>query len=1041
MADPYTFFFHTKRWMALFGFVLISVNFCVAQENIRFERLSVNEGLSQSDVKSFVQDKFGFLWIGTRDGLNKYDGSEFHRYTQRKNDSTSLQFNQILDLEIDSSGNIWVGSAGGISIYNYRKDNFQNFFFTGNELKDTDVNHILLTGEHTALLSTNKGLVNFDMKRRKFFTDPDLKLFKDMRVFRACQTPEHGLWVGTDRGVFIKASVQSSWISLLEDNSVSDIDFDPNGKVYLSGSKGLFRHDLKKKKTEQIAMPPGAVTQVLRMKNGDLWVASNKVIVLDKNDVFRYVLGHDKFNNYSLSEDRARAFCQTRDDVIWVGTFGYGLNKFNPDVADFSYLSEQASLPLSSNYVSAVFTADDTTVLVGTSRGLDVIDLESRSVKHFSSNDDLFQILKIVADKKNSIWLSTSKGLMQYSGNKLISKNPSLLSVYHFAEWDTARLIVATRINGIYLFDRTTDSTSLLIPVNDLSEEVACMLVEDDHLWIGSKDGLKLYNRNGRLIKHFRANRHEQGSLRSSFVKSLYRDTNKNLWVGTWGGGLSMLNAKDSTFTTYLESSGLPNNVVYGILEDDSGTLWLSTNLGISACHPKNRVFRNFDFFDGLQSNEFNTGAYFKSASGKMYFGGVNGLNFFSPNEILKRHAAPFILTTAVTVNNKALTFQNSDSVRNVLMVNKIRLGWKENDIGVAFTAVDFKHAKKHNFQYSINDTTWYSIGNRRNLELIDLPGGHHEIKVRANKPGSSWSTEAVLLTIDIIPPVWERAWFRILAMLVLLAMIFTANRYRVTRLRNANIVLNKLVAERTKEILAKNEEIASQNDQLHELNKELEAFSYSISHDLRAPLRSIIGYSKILEEDFYEKLDAEGRRVLATIQNNASGMNNLINHLLEFSKSGRKELLKAEMDPGLLIKNVLGEISSSTQHKTEIRVNTLPRVYADSKLLSQVWINLLSNAIKYSAKKETPVVEVGSYAEKNEVVFYVKDNGAGFDMKYVDKLFGVFQRLHKAEDFEGTGVGLALVQRIVAKHGGRVWAEGKVNEGATFYFSLPNRG
>jgi signal transduction histidine kinase len=371
-------------------------------------------------------------------------------------------------------------------------------------------------------------------------------------------------------------------------------------------------------------------------------------------------------------------------------------------------------------------------------------------------------------------------------------------------------------------------------------------------------------------------------------------------------------------------------------------------------------------------------------------------------------------------------------------MIDEIRLDWKENDIGVAFTAVDFKHAKKHNFQYSINDTTWYSIGNRRNLELIDLPSGHHEIKVRASKPGSGWSRNAVLLTIDIIPPVWERAWFRMLALLALLAIFFTANRYRVARLSKANIVLNKLVAERTKEILAMNEEIASQNDQLLELNKEMEAFSYSISHDLRAPLRSILGYSKILEEDFYEKLDVEGRRVLNTIQNNAVGMNNLINHLLEFSKSGRKELQKAEMDSGIVIKNVLGEISSSTKHKTEIRMDILPKVYADSKLLSQVWMNLLSNAIKYSAKKETPVVEIGSYNEKDEVVFYVKDNGAGFDMKYVDKLFGVFQRLHKAEDFEGTGVGLALVQRIVAKHGGRVWAEGKVNEGATFYFSLP---
>jgi light-regulated signal transduction histidine kinase (bacteriophytochrome) len=252
------------------------------------------------------------------------------------------------------------------------------------------------------------------------------------------------------------------------------------------------------------------------------------------------------------------------------------------------------------------------------------------------------------------------------------------------------------------------------------------------------------------------------------------------------------------------------------------------------------------------------------------------------------------------------------------------------------------------------------------------------------------------------------------------------------------NAVLNKLVNERTKEIETQNEEISSQNDQLHEMNKDLQAFSYSVSHDLRVPLRSMMGYSKILEEDYNKILDEEGKRVLSVIQQNATKMNNLIEDLLEFSKSGRKELERSEIDTESLIRSILEDISSSPPHKAEIRLNPLPSTYADSNLLSQVWINLIGNAIKYSSKKETPVVEIGSYSEENEIVFYVKDNGSGFDMKYVDKLFGVFQRLHRIDEFEGTGVGLALVKRIIARHGGRAWAEGKLNEGATFYFSLP---
>lgn len=1041
MVGRYTFLFQQNPgWRVLVGFMLMSVNLCFSQENIRFERLSVNEGLSQADVKSMVQDKFGFLWIGTRDGLCRYDGHGFRRYNRRENDTTSLYFNQIFDLAEDASGNLWIGSAGGISIYDYQKDSFQNFSPEDIGLRDAEVNHILVTGEHTALLSTNKGLISFDRKKNIFVTDPDLELFKGKRVLKTCQNPEQGMWIATEKGVFIRRSVNSGWARLLADYSVHDIHFDPNGNVYLAASNGLFNYDPEQRSIEQVRLPKDIffVNQVMRAKNGDLWVAANKVVVLGENDALKYVLVHDKFNNHSLSEDRARVLYQTRDEVIWIGTIGYGLNKFNPVVARFSYLSEQTSIPLSGNYISTIFTPDDTTLWIGTSHGLDVINLNTKAVKHFSSREELFQILNIFADRDNRIWITTSKGLMLYSGNKLIPKNTFLTSVYHLTEWDTTNLILASRVQGIYLFNRTTEKTSLFISATDLPEEVSCVLVEDEYLWVGCKDGLKLFTRDGKLVRRFIAETHSPGSLHSSFVKSVYRDSQKKLWVGTWGGGLSMLNADDSTFTTYNTGNGLPNNVVYGMLEDSAGMLWLSTNVGISAFNVREQTFRNFNFFDGLQSNEFNTGAYFQSEAGTLYFGGINGLNFFQPTQVLKNEPVPEILTTSIAVNNKPLTFQHTGGLENVLMIDKVKLRWSENNISVKFTAVDFKNGRGRSFQYSMKDTTWYDLGSNRSLELIDLPSGQHELKVRTSKPDGSWSAHEVLLMIDIVPPIWQRGWFMIMVGMIFLAMIFAASRYRVARLKSANYVLNKLVNDRTMEIQAMNEEIAAQNDQLHELNKELEAFSYSVSHDLRAPLRSVIGYSQMLEEDYFEKLDEGGKRSIRVIQQNAARMNHLIDDLLEFSKLNGKELQKSEIGTEKLVRNILDEMNTS--QKVVIRLNPLPPIFADSKLFSQVWINLISNAIKYSSRKTNPIVEISSYKAGNEIIFYVKDNGAGFDMKYADKLFGVFQRLHKIDEFEGTGVGLALVYRIVTKHGGRVWAEGKVNEGATFYFSLPDQ-
>jgi PAS domain S-box-containing protein len=232
--------------------------------------------------------------------------------------------------------------------------------------------------------------------------------------------------------------------------------------------------------------------------------------------------------------------------------------------------------------------------------------------------------------------------------------------------------------------------------------------------------------------------------------------------------------------------------------------------------------------------------------------------------------------------------------------------------------------------------------------------------------------------------------------------------------------------------------ELKQAQQKLEVANGELEAFTYSVSHDLRAPLRAIIGYSEILKEDFDPVLNDEGKKQLSKIQSNASKMGRLIDDLLAFSKLGKQELAKAQIPTGVMVEKNIHDLVASTQTNAEIVVDALAPSFGDLSMLNQVWQNLISNAIKYSSKKENPVIHIGSYPDGHEVVFYVRDNGAGFNMDYGHKLFGVFQRLHKASEFEGTGVGLALAKRIVDKHGGRIWAEGKDGEGATFFFSLP---
>jgi PAS domain S-box-containing protein len=251
-----------------------------------------------------------------------------------------------------------------------------------------------------------------------------------------------------------------------------------------------------------------------------------------------------------------------------------------------------------------------------------------------------------------------------------------------------------------------------------------------------------------------------------------------------------------------------------------------------------------------------------------------------------------------------------------------------------------------------------------------------------------------------------------------------------------ADITDRKETEERLEEENQKlNEEL---EERVKQRTEEMEAFSYSISHDLRAPLRAINGYAKILEEDYAGLLDAEGNRLLAVVQENAKKMGMLIDDLLDFSRLGRKELNKSMIDMSALVENVWNELQRTSTTSSKITFNGLHKVVADHMLMHQVWMNLLSNAIKYSLNCSEPVIKITSYTIKEMMVFSIADNGAGFDMQYVHKLFGVFQRLHSTEEFEGTGVGLAIVHRIITKHGGKVWAEGETGKGATFYFSLP---
>lgn len=1062
-----------------------------AQTNLRLERLSIKDGLSQADVRCMIQDNYGFLWIGTRDGLNKYDGRKFRKFLKDKNDSTSLSFNQITDLELDSIGNLWIGSDDGISYYDYRTDGFRNYFLNKEEEAFTEVNDIFIHEDDsgTLVLSTNNGLRLFNAER-SFHTPQAFEEFKDKNIAEFHSSEKYGTWVATRTGLYHKAHPTAEWRYLLENTWIEDLYFDQS-KVYISTAEGFFKYHIEDRSLEEIALPVShnGVFQAWRAQSGDLWIACGEVVVLGPDDkTVKNVFDHERNNNFSLSENQARSLYQTRDNVLWIGTFGYGLNKYNPDIGAFAYLGEESAVKLNTNYISSIFTNNDTRIFVGTSRGVNVVDLQKREVKNFLDDGDINLVYKIKGDSDGDVWVSTAKGLYAFRDNKLAQVNFPPWPMYDMVDWDGETLLLSTRRNGVFLFKKNNNTYTELIAAEKLPGVIYAVHVTKDSIWLASQDGLRVFTKEGELKRHFRSGSQGKNVMPSDVVKCIFSDHLHQLWIGTWGGGLSRVNA-DGTFTTFDQSKGLPSNVVYGIVEDGMGILWISTNLGITAFDPRKIEFKNFDYYDGLQGNEFNTGAYFQSIYGKIYFGGTDGLSIFDPENVLIPTLSPAVLITEILINNTPLKDHAFLAGKSAHLTRELKSDWRQNNITLEFTSVNFKHADKLVFQYSIDDEgRWYDIGDRRYLELINLPSGRHQVSIRAKGPKSNWSDKPYVLTIDIVPPFWKRTYVMIAAVALLFAVAYGAYRVRINFLSKINLTLNKLVKERTQEIQIKNEEIVAQNEALtrnsdllaeknllldqqhHQLktlsaeleNKvdertrdiqllnqdlskqyvQLEQFSFIAAHNFNAPVARIKG---LIELSLQNDLSKEELRLLLThLRSSADDLDDVtrdINTILKLKKNSPGPLEPVSLSE--VLQKTLSLLEEEIQEKgmtLDLQSFESLSITGWKPYVQSIFYILIENAIKYTSPKRPPLLKITCRQVNKAVKIEFIDNGVGIDLKLaMNKIFRLYQRF--TPTISGKGLGLYLVKTQVDIMGGSVSVESIPEAGSTFILTFPVEG
>lgn len=852
----------THGSLVLLIFIHLGLPFgLLAQRNqIKFEHISIEEGLSQSTVSCILQDKKGFIWFGTEDGLNKYDGYSFAVYKNDKSDETSLSDSYILSIYEDESGILWIGTySGGLNKFDRRKEQFVHYKHDPDISNTLSNNMILCIHEDstgTLWIGTYDGLNKFDRKKEKFTRykhDPhDPSSLSHDRINSIYEDKNGTLWVGTEGGglnrfdpereEFIHWVHQAGNPDSLSNDFVHSIYEDSTGALWIGTDNGLNRFDREKGTFTSYFHDPknpyslshNTVRSVYEDKTGRLWIGTfgGGLNRFDREkEQFEYWL-NEPGSSTSLNSNHVLSIYEDRIGMLWIGTFGGGVNRFNPEKDQFAYLANEPGNPhsLSDNLVLSIFEDKEGMLWIGTGDGgLNRFDREKGEFTHWihepGKSNGLCnnRVRAICEDSSGMLWIGTFDGLNRYDREtgqfacfRHDPSNPESLSHNHVRaiyEDRMGDLWIGT-FGGLNRFNREKETFISYTHDPDnphsLSHDRVVSICEDrgGTLWIGTGNGLNRFDREKNQFTHWVNEPGNPYSLSNNRVQSIYEDKNGVLWIGTYGGGLNRFDPKEARFVTYNEKDGLPNDVVYGILEDDEGDLWLSTNKGISRFDPLTETFRNFDVNDGLQSNEFNSGAYHKNKNGEMFFGGINGLNAFYPESIKNNPHIPPVVISDFQIFNKSVPIGERADGRIILdesitETDKIHLSHKDRVFSFEFAALHFISPEKNEYAYMLEgfEKQWNYVGNRRFASYTNLHPGRYIFRVKASNSDGVWNEEGVSLTITITPPFWQTWWFRGIGAVVLLLLLYTAYQVRTRSITERARYLERKIEERTSEL------------------------------------------------------------------------------------------------------------------------------------------------------------------------------------------------------------------------------------------------
>ena len=837
-------------------------------QRIKFERISIEQGLSQNSVHCILQDSRGFMWFGTWDGLNKYDGHSFTVYRHDLEDPDSLSNNIVRSIYEDRSGALWIGTqGGGLDRFDRETGRFAHYQNDPGDPHSLSGNIVWSIHEDRSgvlWIGTSAGLNRFDRETGRFVRyqhDPgDPHSLSHDSILSIYEDWSGVLWIGTGGGGLNEFDRENGRFAhyrndpgnphSLAGNVVRSIYEDQSGELWIGtyyngldrferesapgAGAGQFIH-YQHTPDDPNSLSDDRVRSIYEDQSGVLWIGTyyGGLDRLDReNDQFIHYRNNPN-DPYSLSDDRVWSVYEDRSGVLWIGTNRGGLCKSDRSTERFVHYQHDPNNPngLSSNDVSSVYEDHLGVLWVGTySGGLNRLIRETERFVHYrnepsdpySLSSDV--VVSICEDRSGVLWIGTSGGLNKFDRTtgrferyQYDPSDPHSLSDNRVAwvhEDQSGTLWVGTYGGGLNRFDRETERFSHYQDnpddPNSLNDTLVRSIHEDEFgmLWIGTDDGLSRFYRDSEQFTRYRRYRNapnDPASLSNNWVSSIYEDRSGVLWIGTNGGGLNKFDPGREAFTHYREKDGLPNDVICGILEDDQGFLWISTNRGLSKFDPRTETFKNYDARDGLQSNEFIGNACHKSSSGEMFFGGVNGLTAFSPQNVQDNAYVPPVVLTSLTQGGEEV-----DAGQAVESVTEVTFHWPHNFFEFEFAALSYSQPPKNQHAYMLNgfDKDWNYIGTRRFGRYTNLPGGTYTLRMIGSNNDGVWNEEGTLLRITIVPPFWATWWFRTIAALALVGGAIGGYWLRVRSIQARSRELETQVRQRTSEIERRRQEL-----------------------------------------------------------------------------------------------------------------------------------------------------------------------------------------------------------------------------------------